>query len=186
VHYFQRAFSELAKDTGAPADQIETAYLHFNNDVCRGVMSLSDYHAKLAERLGIDSVDWQAYYLAAIEPIERMQEVLVWASESYKVGLFTNIMPGFLSSMRRTGKIPNLKYDAIIDSSEVGAIKPDAKIYEIAQERAGVPPEEILLIDDDPFNLAAAERAGWKAISFDDARLEESITYVRQALEPAV
>jgi HAD superfamily hydrolase (TIGR01509 family) len=97
----------------------------------------------------------------------------------------TNIMPGLLGAMRRDGKVPNLNYDTVIDSSEVATIKPEAKMYEIAQERAGVPPEEILLIDDGRSNLIPAEKLGWRVLLFDDAQPEESVERARQALEPA-
>jgi FMN phosphatase YigB (HAD superfamily) len=139
----------------------------------------------MAERIGVKSVDWYKYYLETIEPILAMQEVVKWAAEHYRIGLLTNIMPGLLGGLRRNGHIPNLAYDAIIDSSEVGAIKPEAKIYEIAGEQAGVPPEEILLIDDSRVNLMAAEKLDWHVLWFDDSRVEESADRARQALEPA-
>jgi HAD superfamily hydrolase (TIGR01509 family) len=73
----------------------------------------------------------------------------------------------------------------VIDSSEVAAIKPESKIYEIAQERAGVSdPKEILLIDDSRVNLMAAERLGWHVLWFDDSRPEEAVERVRETLEP--
>jgi FMN phosphatase YigB (HAD superfamily)/DNA-binding XRE family transcriptional regulator len=185
VHFYQRAFGRLAEATGAPSDIVETAFWHYNDEVCRGVLSLSDFNAKLAERLGVDTVSWQEYYLETVEPIKAMQETLQWAAERYKVGLLTNIMPGLLSAMRRAGTVPDLQYDAIIDSSEVGAIKPESEMYRIAQERAGVPPEEILFIDDARANLMAAEKLGWHVMWFDDARTEESVARARSALEPA-
>lgn len=184
VHFYQRAFAQLALATGAPADVVETAFWHFNDDVCRGIITLADFNEKLADRLGVDSVDWQEYYLDTVEPIQQMQELLKWASEHYKFGLLTNIMPGLVNAMRRGNQLPNLPYDAIIDSSEVAAIKPEAKIYEIAQERAGVPASEILLIDDSRVNLMAAEKLGWHVLWFDDARPEEAVERVREALQP--
>jgi len=185
VHFYQRAFARLAEATGAPSDVVETAFWHYNDDVCRGVISLNDFNAKLAERLGVETVDWQKYYLETIEPIHQMQEVAQWASQRYKIGLLTNIMPGLLSAMRQKGDIPNLNYDAVIDSSEIGAIKPEAHIYEAAQAVADCPADEILLIDDSRANLMAAEKLGWRVLWFDDARPEESTARVREALEPA-
>ena len=185
VHFYQRAFARLAQATGAPLDAVETAFWHFNDDVCRGTISMSDFNAHLAERLGVDSVDWQQYYLDTVEPIAEMQELLKWASERYKIGLLTNIMPGLLGSMRTSSALPDLPYDTIIDSSEVAAIKPEPKIYEIAQERAGVPPEQILLIDDSRVNVMAAEKLGWHVLWFDDARPEEAVERVREVLQPA-
>lgn len=184
VHFYQRAFAQLAEATGAPSDVVETAFWHYNDDVCRGIITLDEFNAKLADRLGVESVDWRKYYLGTIEPIQQMHEVAQWASERYKIGLLTNIPPGLLSPMRQNGAVPNLQYDAVIDSSEIGAIKPEPHIYEVAQAQAGCPPEEILLIDDSRANLMAAEKLGWRVLWFDDARPEESTARVREALEP--
>ena len=183
--YYQRAFAEIARDTGAPIDVVETAYWHYNDDACKGILSVSDLNTKFAERLGVERIDWLSYYLKAVEPVTQMHELVKWASENYKVGLLSNIMPGLISIMRRDGLLPNINYDAIIDSSEVAVTKPDAGIYEIAQEKAGFPPEEILFIDDSRPNLMAAEKQGWNVLSFDDARPDESVERARQALEPA-
>lgn len=185
VNFSQAALVKLAQATGAPPDIVETAFWHYNDEVCRGTLSLNDFNVKLAERLGVPEVKWQDYYLEAVEPILQMHELLHWASERYKIGLLTNVMPGLLSAMRRSHQVPDLPYDAIVDSSEVAAIKPEAKMYEIAQARAGCPPEEILLIDDSRVNLMAAEKFGWRVLLFDDSRPEESAARVRQALEPA-
>jgi len=129
VYFYQQAFSKLAADTGVRPDVVESAFWHFNDEVCRGTMSVSDFNAKFAERIGVKSVNWQNYYIDTIEPVREMQETLIWAAERYKVGLMTNIMPGLLGALKRGQKLPNLTYDAVIDSSEIGAIKPEEKIY---------------------------------------------------------
>jgi FMN phosphatase YigB (HAD superfamily) len=185
VHFYQRAFDKLAATTGASLDTVETAFWHYNDEVCRGVMSISDFNAKLAERLGVATIDWAKAYLDTVEPIQQMQDLVTWASERYRVGLLTNTMPGLLPALRRNSLLPNVNYDAVIDSSEVGIIKPEAKMYEIAQARANTPPQEILLIDDSRVNLMAAEKLGWRVLWFDDSRPEESADRARQSLEPA-
>ncbi len=185
VLYYQRAFAEIAKDTNAPIDAVETAYWHYNDEVCRGELTEAEFNARFAERLGVDDIDWLKYYLEAIEPVEEMHEVVRWAAENYKVGLLTNIMPGLINRLKQSNILPNINYDAVVDSSEVGITKPDAKIFEIATGLAGCPPQEILFIDDLRTNLTAAEKQGWNILSFDDARPAESAAYIRQALEPA-
>ena len=185
VHFYQRAFAKLAEATGAPSDIVETAFWHYNDQVCKGLITIDEFNTKLASRLGVDKVRWQDFYLDNVEPIQEMQDTLKWASERYKVGLLTNIMPGLLDAMRRNDQLPNVHYDAVIDSSEVSAIKPEPEIFEIAQTRAGVPASEILLIDDSRVNLMAAEKSGWRTMWFDDSRVEESTKRVLEALEPA-
>jgi len=184
VRFFHRAFTKLANDTGAPPDVVETAFWHHNDAVCRGEMSMKEFNQALAKKLGVDTLDWQSYYLAAIDPIPEMQKLLKWANENYHVGLISNIMPGFIDAMKAKKFIPNLPYSALIDSSQVGAIKPEAKIYDAARQQAKCEPHEILLVDDSRNNIMAAERLGWHVLWFDDYRPAESAERVRSALEP--
>jgi FMN phosphatase YigB (HAD superfamily)/DNA-binding XRE family transcriptional regulator len=185
VRFFNRAFVQLAHDTGAPADAVEGAFWHYNDAICRGEITLEEFNSLLAEQIGVESIDWQAYYMAAVDPITEMHEVVSWAAEHYRIGLLSNIMPGFIKVMIDTGLLPDIKYDAIIDSSVVGVNKPEKQIYEIAMEQAKAPAEEIMLVDDTPGNLVAAEKLGWHVLGFDDYRPAESSEHVRHALELA-
>jgi FMN phosphatase YigB (HAD superfamily)/DNA-binding XRE family transcriptional regulator len=183
VRFFHPAFTRLAEDTGKPADMIETAFWHFNDAVCRGDMSMPDFNQAFAEKLGVESIDWQSYYFEAIDIVTEMQNLLAWATERYHIGLLSNIMPGFIDRMVKEGVLPRVPYTQIIDSSVVKAIKPEEKIFQIAQEKAGVEPHEILLIDDSRTNLMAAEKRGWHVLWFDDYRPDESVERIRAALE---
>jgi HAD superfamily hydrolase (TIGR01509 family) len=185
VRFFHGAFAELAKDSGATADTIETAFWHYNDAVCRGEMSLEEFNSILAETLHMPELNWQTYYMKAVDPIKEMHELVTWASQHYNVGLLSNIMPGFIGAMTKAGLLPNLRFASVIDSSVVGAIKPEKQIYDIAQEKAGVPAEEILLIDDSRANLMGAEHMGWKVLWFDDFRPDESAGRIRNALKLA-
>jgi FMN phosphatase YigB (HAD superfamily)/DNA-binding XRE family transcriptional regulator len=185
VRFYQRAFAQIAEATGTTADTVETAHWHYTDDACRGIMTLGDFNQAMAERLGVTSIDWAKFYLETAEAVPGMPELLSWAIERYKIGLLTNIMPGLLKGLQQHGKVPNLPFDAVINSSEVATIKPEPKIFEIAQEKAGVPANEILLIDDTQANLKVAESLGWKVLWFDYARPDESVENIRAALEPA-
>ncbi len=185
VRFFHRAFTQIAVESGKPADMIETTFWHYNDVVCRGEMPIDEFNQILGNQFELPGFDWRTYYLTAIEPIEEMHELLGWASSLYHVGLLSNIMPGQIKAMIDKGLIPNIPYSAIVDSSEAKAIKPEAEIYKIAAAKAGCEPNEILLVDDSRSNVIAAERAGWHVLWFDDYRPEESVNRVRQALEPA-
>ncbi|MFD0277611.1 HAD-IA family hydrolase [Kitasatospora sp. NPDC127111] len=54
--------------------------------------------------------------------------------------------------------------DAVVNSSRVGAAKPDPRIYHLAAERAGTTPGRCLFVDDRPENVAAAARLGMTAV----------------------
>jgi FMN phosphatase YigB (HAD superfamily) len=185
VRFFHQAFTKLAHDTGELPDRIESVFWHYNDQVCRGTMSLHEFNAALAKSLKLPSIDWQKYYMEAVEPIPQSHELVEWVARHYHVGLLTNIMPGFVDAMRAHRLLPDVSYDSIVDSSQIGAIKPEKKVYEIAAQRTNVKPEEILLVDDSRTNLMAAERLGWHVLWFDDYRPKSSVARIRKALELA-
>jgi HAD superfamily hydrolase (TIGR01509 family) len=57
-----------------------------------------------------------------------------------------------------------VNFDGYIYSYEVGAMKPDAKIYEALERRAGRRGVEILYLDDRPDNIEAGAARGWQVI----------------------
>lgn len=185
VRFYHRAFTRLAEVSGASTDVIETAFWHYNDEVCRGEMTMQEFNQEFAKDVGLDSVNWADYYLETIEPIEEMQALVRWTAQHYRIGLLTNTMPGLVDLMLQRDLLPSVRYDVIIDSSQVGAIKPEARIYELAAQKANTPSGEILLIDDARVNLMAAERQGWRVLWFDDYRPDESIARIQSALELA-
>ncbi len=184
VRFFHRAFTKIAADSGASPDTVETTFWHYNDAVCRGELSTEAFNKLFAKRLGLERMDWNAYYLDAVEPIPETGKLVTWAASLYHVGLLSNIMPGLIDELFARKILPDIRFDAIIDSSKVGTIKPEPKVYEIAESWTDCKPEEILLVDDDRANLMAAERMGWHVLWFDDYRPEESVARVREALEP--
>ncbi len=183
VRFFQRAFTELSEVSGVRPETIESTFWHYNDAVCRGEMTMAEFNRILGEQVGVKDLDWMGYYLRNIDPIEEMRSCVEWVSQNYKIGLLSNIMPGFIKQMMDNDQLPKVPYDCIIDSSVVGAIKPEAKMYVIAAEHANVEPEAILLIDDSRANLMAAEHMGWHVLWFDDYRPDESIGRITAALE---
>jgi FMN phosphatase YigB (HAD superfamily) len=186
VRFFHRAFIRIGEDTGAPADVVETTFWHYNDQVCRGDISLDEFNQNLTRDLGSPTpLDWTEYYMEAVEPIPVMHELVRWAAANYRIGLLTNLMPGYVKIMLDKGLLPNVPYDAIVDSSDVHAIKPEAKIYTLATNKAGCPAGEILLLDDSRVNLMAAEKHGWRVLWVDDYRPDEAAERIRSSLEPA-
>ncbi len=57
-------------------------------------------------------------------------------------------------------------FEKLILSNEVGAVKPEAKIYKAVEAYTGAPPEEHLYTDDILEYVAAARNLGWDAVQF--------------------
>jgi glucose-1-phosphatase len=68
-------------------------------------------------------------------------------------------------------------FDGYILSYEVGAMKPDAKIYEALEKMSGRSGADIFYIDDRAENVEAGARRGWQIV------LHESVEKTRAALQ---
>ena len=54
-------------------------------------------------------------------------------------------------------------------SSRVKLSKPSPAVFDLAAQRFGHPPAELVFLDDHPANVLAARAAGWQALLFSDA-----------------
>jgi len=58
------------------------------------------------------------------------------------------------------------EFDRAWVSGQMGVIKPDPRIYEMAEADCGLPPSALLFADDRAENIAAAAARGWQAHHF--------------------
>ena len=63
------------------------------------------------------------------------------------------------------------RFRDIVVSGQEQLAKPDPAIFHLAARRFGHAPQDMLFIDDNPANIAAAARLGWQVHHFTDARL---------------
>ncbi len=96
----------------------------------------------------------------------------------YKTGLISNAWSDLRKFIIRE-KFGDA-FDAMIISAEVGAAKPDPKIFKIALEQFGVSPKEAVFVDDVYENIKGCEKAGMKGIHFKD--LETALQQLKKLL----
>ncbi|HSL43570.1 MAG TPA: HAD family phosphatase [Anaerolineales bacterium] len=84
----------------------------------------------------------------------------------YKTGLISNAW-GDLRDFIAREKFDDA-FDKMIISAEVGAMKPEPKIFQIALEQFGVSPNEAVFVDDFYINIEGCEKVGIKGIHFKD------------------
>lgn len=115
-------------------------------------------------------------------PILETHALAVALKTSYKVGLLTNAENNSMYHARRKGLLPDIEWDAIVDSSLLGVIKPEKRIYEIAEQMSGVKPNEIFFTDDRPINIEIAKSRGWQGLVFETNNPKKSIQTLRKTL----
>jgi HAD superfamily hydrolase (TIGR01509 family) len=83
----------------------------------------------------------------------------------YKIGLLSNIGIKWLDEFLPEEERRTLFDDAIL-SHEVGMVKPDRKVFELAAQRLGVETNECIMIDDLIENTDAAVSVGMHAVVY--------------------
>lgn len=105
---------------------------------------------------------WTSVFTHALLP-ESLIESL---ARRYRLVLLSNTNPIHFNSIR--AQYPHIgHFHDLVLSYEVGAIKPEPKIYEAAIRSAGCKPEECLYVDDIPEFVEGGRKAGLDAVQFE-------------------
>ncbi len=84
---------------------------------------------------------------------------------TYKTGVLSNADSTLVSWLRDALGIYDL-FDDVVCSADVGMAKPDPRIYALAAQRIGLPPEQCVFIDDLAQNVEAARGTGMHGVHF--------------------
>jgi epoxide hydrolase-like predicted phosphatase len=83
----------------------------------------------------------------------------------YRTAILSNAAEGGRREEERRYGFASMA-DVLVYSYEVGIEKPDRRIYEIACERLGVHPSEVVFLDGLEANVAAARQLGMRTVLF--------------------
>ncbi len=110
---------------------------------------------------------------------QELAEFLHSLRPRYKTALLSNAWSGARESVTRIFRL-NEFADAMFFSAEEGIAKPDSAFYHVAINWLGVPPHEIVFVDDRPENIEAANSIGMHGILYCDNA--QTIADVKRAL----
>jgi epoxide hydrolase-like predicted phosphatase len=169
---FQAPRQQLAEKLGMEYDDLDR--IVFNSD--------SGLKAALGE------ITSAAHWESVLQRLKRpASELSVIRDEFFAGDIVDRTLVEYIRSLRgkyKTGLISNAwsdlrdfvvrekfddAFDKMIISAEVGAVKPEPKIFQIALEQFGVSPNEAVFVDDFYANIEGCEKVGIKGIHFRDA-----------------
>lgn len=105
-----------------------------------------------------------------VEGTDRLVERL--AARGIPLFAITNFGDEFWDMFRPTESLLGHFQDIVVSGREKCA-KPGDEIFQLAQQRFGHAPAEMLFIDDNAANIDAARRLGWQVHHFHDAPMLE-------------
>ncbi len=173
-HQSEEDQAGMAAVAKIPPEQFSQLYWAEREEYDKGVLSGTKYWKNIAASAGVklttdqiqelsdrDSESWMKY-----DPV-----MWDWIAELRRAGkrvaMLSN-MPADLGLALRSSTDRLSAFDHVTLSCDVGAVKPDAVIYEQCLEGIGTPPERTLFVDDRIANVQGAEVLGMRAIQFLD------------------
>jgi FMN phosphatase YigB (HAD superfamily) len=147
-------------------------------ELCRrfeaGGLTPESFQAEMCGLTGLGAEEFAPWWNAIFEPRwlippQRLRALM----RRYRTGLLSNTNPLHFAYLEERWPLLGA-FDFHVLSHEVGAAKPDARIYQAAEAAAGCAPDEILYLDDVPEFVAAARGRGWQAEVFTGAASLES------------
>ena len=106
---------------------------------------------------------------AAVQPgVTRTQINTHLRATGQRMGVLSNTNDAHWEYCVATYRFLTSLFDFAALSFEIGAVKPDAKIYQAAADMAGVAPDEIFFTDDRADNVEGARAFGFDAVQFEN------------------
>lgn len=170
-----RAFRQMADVTGTTAALVEAAVMTggLQADLEAGRLDWAGFHAEFSRRTGTTS-DPAALARAASDMFTLKPDMIPVLAGLERIhcpfGILSNTCGIHWEHLRAGGwACLTGAVSQIVLSHEVGATKPDRRIFDAAATAAGVAPERIFFTDDLPEHVAGARAAGWDAEVFTTA-----------------
>jgi epoxide hydrolase-like predicted phosphatase len=146
-----------------------------------GKLSVEEHWAAVVEKLHLPVTESKAVYAEFFAGDFLDRELVAFIDSlrpAHKTGLITNAwgdMRSYLGREKVTGA-----FDVLIVSAEVGVLKPQPRVYELALAQAGVTAQEAIFVDDTAVNVEAAAKLGMTGILFKDR--EQTISEINRLI----
>ena len=137
------------------------------NGLLAGKLSVEEFAVNVQNhfRLGFDVLPaWKKTYLEVMSINTELLELVKKLKKNYKVAIISNA-PKLHAELNNQRGAYSLFEPAII-SCNVGFVKPDRKIFEIALQKLALKAEECIFIDDREEHLQVPKEMGFKVIHF--------------------
>ncbi len=172
IHYdHQATCAGLAAVCQMDAQAIRLLLAEVGHDAGLGKLDLNDLHRFLQERAGA-TPDLDSFWVALCAGMSRNEPALAYAVELQQrpdvtVAVISNTNDGHVLWLDEHA--PELaEFDLVMMSNEVGLLKPDAEIFELALKLLDLPASHAIFVDDLSANVEAAQALGMAGVVHQD------------------
>ncbi|MCL4517829.1 MAG: HAD family phosphatase [Thaumarchaeota archaeon] len=133
-----------------------------------GEISLQDLFAQLGKIAGVSPTRVESEWWSYVSIDGDVVEIVRKLRDHVTVALLTNSPAQFVLDVLAKYRLGQL-FNPVVISSEEHCAKPDPAIYKRILRKLDTSPVDVLMIDDNPVNVTAAQGIGMNAIHFKSA-----------------
>lgn len=130
-----------------------------------GTISEEEFYGELSKLTGIEREQIKAEMTDTRKVNRRLVELIKQLKRDYTIGMLSNASSGYLHGFLVAHDLEPL-FDHVVASSDAGYVKPQPEIFKLTAKRIGALPSEMIFIDDNADNVAAAGELGIAAIHY--------------------
>jgi putative hydrolase of the HAD superfamily len=164
-------FRVVGKEFGLDYGEIEEAYERLGRKALKGAVPVNLLWKSITEELGVEEPSrfrkaWLDTYEESIVPDRSVVSLIRGLrKEGYKVAMISNNSAIYRGADRKRKSVRR-EFDLTLYSYDVGAAKPERRIYKALLKRLGVRADECVILDDLPKYLVRPGRMGFKTVLF--------------------
>ena len=169
----------LVARAGADESAFWPAYWERRDELDQGTLSIAEYWAAVADRLGTSWTEIDVHELWALDhrswlSVDPPTLALLHALRDggTRMALLSNAGPDFAGWLRHGSFAP--LFEHVFISGELGMIKPGADVYHHIMTVLGIEPSEFLFVDNKAVNVEGARAVGGDGHVYTDAAGLES------------
>jgi len=138
----------------------------------QGLIDASTVVQRIAARTGWPEAEVAAVVAAVPDELQALPGTVALIQElkaaGHRLFYLSNMPEPYADHLERAHPLRQW-FEAGVFSGRVKHSKPREEIYRIAEQRFGVAPQSLLLLDDHAVNIRAARACGWQALHFTTA-----------------
>jgi len=178
-------FKAAALEQNIPHELIDKTFDKYETEITTGKITPQQLYLNCLDNNTLKANKNYNFMDAWLRDYGRIQptfDLIPLLKKHYKVGLFSNIYKEMVPEMIKRSLIPNINYDYIFLSCEIGLQKPNTEIYKHILTTTKLQPHELFFIDDRDDYLIPAKKLGWYTYKFVREKPVESVEKLKELL----
>lgn len=185
IFNWRKSLVKLAEKHNISIAEIYKVFYETDVAACKGYLNKEQLDKYFQRKLKLRDKTLKVTDFCAdnFEPIIEIHNFIRQIAKSNRLGLLSNIRSGLYPLLLEKKKVPHINFQAVIQSCDLGLMKPELAIYKHAHQKSQVRHEEILFIDDLVENLVPARKLGWQTVLFNEEKPDLSIIQIKKLLK---